>query len=794
MRIDRELQAIFNAAFMEARQRKHEFLTPEHLLYAALHFDYPRDIVTSCGAEPDGIRQAIEAYLQKEMPRVEQGDPTQSVGFQSVIQRAFFHTESAEKETMDISDILVSIFDDERSYAAFFLRSADITRYALLSAIAHGIDQSEMQAKETQSEEGEVMEDEEGRADVRHAARDKQERSALKLFVTDLTALAKEGRLEPLIGREEILERTMQVLCRRLKNNPVHLGDPGVGKTALTEGLAARIAADEVPAALKGYSVLALDVAGMLAGARYRGDFEERMKQVISELEKREKIILFIDEIHTIVGAGAVTGSSLDASNMLKPALVSGRIRCIGSTTFEEYKRYFEKDRALSRRFQRIEVPEPSEAETVQILHGLRGRYEEFHNVRYSEEALQAAVSLSALYINDRFLPDKAIDIIDEAGASVRMKRQETEVDAGSIAIGEKEVEHVVAGIAKIPERSVSTSERTRLRDLDHDLRKVVFGQDEAIALVVSAIRRSRAGFRAPNRPVASFLFVGPTGVGKTELARQLAESFGVSLHRFDMSEYQEKHTVSRLIGSPPGYVGFEEGALLSDAVRRTPHAVLLLDEIEKAHPDIQNILLQIMDYATITDNAGKKADFRNVILIMTSNAGARDIGRPEIGFGGSRMGAAAAYSAVERIFSPEFRGRLDKVVVFNALAAEIVEDIVRKELELFGGQLSEKDIRLEYSDESVRWLARRGYSEEAGARNIARVVEDEVKAWFVDEVLFGKLARGGVARIAIIDDRIEIAAKSVSKSAPKRTSSQRRSQKGRREKDHTQSKGDPDS
>ncbi|TVQ39329.1 MAG: ATP-dependent Clp protease ATP-binding subunit ClpA [Spirochaetaceae bacterium] len=759
MRINRELQAILNAAYQEAKQRKHEYLTPEHVLYAALHFEYPRDVVHECGAEPDVIRSEVDKHLSERIPVVEGEEPFQSIGFQHVIERAIFHTENAAKEEVDIGDILVSILDEDESFGSFFMREAGISRLNLLEVISHGLSRVGAEREEG-SEEGDAGEageagdsGHEAREELDDDGRTRKKRDALSQFTTDLTAQAREGRLEPLIGREDILERTVQVLCRRLKNNPVHLGDPGVGKTAITEGLAQRIADGEVPSLLKDYTVYALDMGSMLAGTRYRGDFEERMKQVMKELESRDNVILFVDEIHTLVGAGAVSGGSMDASNMLKPALASGRIRCIGSTTYEEYKRYFEKDRALSRRFQKIEVPEPSEDQTFEILQGLRSKYEQFHNVIYSDDALRAAAHLSALYINDRHLPDKAIDVIDECGAYIRMRREASADEGEPVTIMETDIEKVVSRIAKIPERSVSVSERDRLRDLEQDLKRVVFGQEEAISQVVQAVKRSRAGFRRADKPVASFLFVGPTGVGKTELARQLADTLGVAMLRFDMSEYQEKHTVSRLIGSPPGYVGYEEGGLLTETIRKTPHAVLLLDEIEKAHADIYNILLQVMDYATVTDNSGKHADFRNVVLIMTSNAGAREIGKPLIGFGGRSVASDAVDDAVERIFSPEFRNRLDKVVVFNRLATEVIEDIVRKDLDDFVAQLAEKNVTLEVTAACIGWLAERGYSEEFGARNISRLIEEKIKSFFVDSVLFGELQNGGRATADVSDE-----------------------------------------
>lgn len=805
MHIDRELQALLSAAYQEAKQRSHEYLTPEHVLYAALYFDLPRAILRACDIDADSIRESLEEYLETEIPTIGgDKDPSQSLAFQNVIERAVFHTESAGKDQVEITDILVSIFDESASHGSFYLRREGLERVDLLEVISHGIPEWD---EETEGDEDDFLigEDEEPEETVEAwdeldddgKERRKRKKRALDQFTQELVRTASEGKLEPLIGREDILERSIQVLCRRLKNNPILIGEPGVGKTAIAHGLAERIANETVPDVLKGYKLYALDMGAMIAGTRYRGDFEERMKAVMKELEKEPNVILFIDEIHTIVGAGAVSGGAMDASNMLKPALASGSIKCIGSTTFNEYKRFFERDRALARRFQRIDIDEPTHEETVAILKGLQERYESHHNVMYTEAALESAVRLSAQYINDRFLPDKAIDVIDEAGAYMRMKHfrkhrealpedrsdpagetpakgptaerptaeeptieqpmEETAELAAPVTIDEAEIELVVSKIAKIPVRSVSTNEREHLQTLGANLGEQLFGQNDAIESVVAAVKRSRAGFRNPDKPVASFLFVGPTGVGKTELARQLSDHLGIALHRYDMSEYQEKHTVSRLIGSPPGYVGYEEGGLLTDAIRKTPHAVVLLDEIEKAHRDIYNILLQVMDYATLTDNAGKKADFRNVILIMTSNAGAREIGKPMIGFGDRNVTEAAINDAVEDAFSPEFRNRLDKIVVFRRLDEEIVKDIVRKELLLFNEQLSERNVRLEAREEAVAWIAQHGYSPEFGARNIARLIESEVKEYFVDSVLFGELSAGGVAEAVVEDDTIRI-------------------------------------
>lgn len=758
-----DVQQIINSAYLDAKNKKHEYITPEHILYASLHFDMPRHIIGECGADPDNIKDKLESHFGKDMPTVENTDPVQSVGFQNVIERALFHTEASKKKIVDVGDILVSILDEKASFGAFYLKKSGVSRLKLLEIISHGLVAEELSEKH--SGENELTTDED---EAEEKKKKPSKKKMLDRFTTNITKLAQDGRLEPLIGRQDILERTIQVLCRRLKNNPIHVGDAGVGKTAVTEGLAQRIVNKEVPKLLWDYQIFALDMGSLLAGTKYRGDFEERMKGIVAELRKMDKVILFIDEIHTIIGAGSVTGSAMDASNLLKPALTSGELRCIGSTTFEEHKKFFEKDRALARRFQRIDVPQTTIAETYEILEGLKEKYESYHDVTYSPEAVKAAVDLSEQYITERHLPDKAIDVIDEAGAWMRLfseaarKREditheEEHNDIPLPVITENEIEHVISKIAKIPEKTVGESERERLKNLSESLESVIFGQNAAINKVVKAVKRSRAGFKNPDKPVASFLFAGPTGVGKTELARQLADRLGITLHRFDMSEYQEKHTVSRLLGSPPGYVGYDEGGALTDAIRKQPHSVLLLDEIEKAHPDIFNVLLQVMDYATVTDNQGRKADFRNVIIIMTSNAGAREVGRSLIGFGERKLASGAILEAVERAFSPEFRNRLDAVVTFERLPEPVVEKIVRKEIRLFAEQLEEKNIELEMTDEAVRFLAESGYSTEFGARNIARIVEEKVKSFFVDAVLFGELETGGKAIVDVKDGEITV-------------------------------------
>jgi ATP-dependent Clp protease ATP-binding subunit ClpA len=751
MKVNQELNKIITTAFAEAKARAHEYITPEHILYASLSSMQGIDIISNCGGDVDRLKQDLENFLKGEhIPTVKGVEPIQSEGFQNVIENAMLHVASSGKDELEIGDIYAALFYEKESFAVSFLEQDGITRFGILNFISHGISvgnnaESEVIEKEEQKEAG--------KPGTEKKETKKKKKKFLELYTTELTEKARAGEIDPVIGREDIIERTLQILCRRLKNNPVHVGEPGVGKTAITEGLAIRIAEGNVPDPLKGSRIYMLDMGGLLAGTKYRGDFEERMKRIINELLEEDRAILFIDEIHNIVGAGAVSGGSLDASNILKPALASRKLQCIGSTTYEEYKKYFERDRALSRRFQKIDISEPGVDETVAILAGLKEHYEEYHGVTYTESSLRAAADLSNKYINDRFLPDKAIDVIDEVGAYIRMNRSGT--DPEKVVINREDIEKVVAKIARIPEKSISETENIKLKKIEVELREEIFGQDEAIKLVAEAIKRSRAGFRDPDKPIASLLFVGPTGVGKTELSRQLARILGITLHRYDMSEYQEKHTVARLIGAPPGYVGFDQGGLLTEAIRKTPHAVLLLDEIEKAHTDIFNTLLQIMDYATLTDNTGKKADFRNVVIIMTSNAGARKLGQVKIGFDERSVDKGSINEAVDKFFSPEFRNRLDKIVTFNQLDEKLVLRIVKKNIDEFKKLLVEKNIKLHITAKCYSWLAKQAYSKLFGAREVARIIEDKIKSYFVDEVLFGKLSKGGKVTADIKEDKV---------------------------------------
>jgi len=739
--ISKELSATLGFAVREAKKRRHEYVSVEHILFAILYDPTGIDIIENCGGNVDHLITSLEDFFEEKIERIPDGNEyvlQQTIGFQRVIQRAVNHARSAEKPEVTVSDILASIFLEKDSHAEYFLSAEGVSRLDVLNYISHNVSKSSY---------------DDAPAELARPAKDKGKKkaNALELFTTNLIKMAAEGKLDPLIGRKTEMERTMQVLCRRRKNNPVYVGDPGVGKTAMAEGLAQLIQKGEVPDLLKDVEIFALDLGGMLAGTKFRGDFEQRLKGVIAELKKKPKAILFIDEIHTIVGAGATSSGSMDASNILKPVLTSGEIRCIGSSTFEEYKNHFEKDRALSRRFEKIEIFEPPVGETFKILKGLRSRYEEHHGIVYTDPALKAAVELSAKFINDRYLPDKAIDVIDEAGAFVRLSGAATRTK-----INPADIEKIVAKMARIPTQSVSTSDRSKLENLEAGLKKVVFGQDDAIKALVTSIKRSRAGLGTPQRPVGCFLFTGPTGVGKTEVARQVAMILGVEFMRYDMSEYMEKHTVARLIGAPPGYIGFDQGGLLTDGIRKHPHSVLLMDEIEKAHPDLFNILLQVMDHATLTDNNGKKADFRNVILMMTSNAGTREMSQQTIGFGDVYKDTASkGLKAIEKLFSPEFRNRLDEIINFNSLDLEIMEMVVDKFMAELNGQLAAKKVALTISPTVRTWLAKKGYDPQYGARPLARVIQTEIKDRLSDEILFGKMQKGGLVQLDLSDDKI---------------------------------------
>lgn len=747
MNLDNIADKIIYAAYNEAKFRNHEYFTPEHILYSSLFFDEGKDIVQNCGGNIDGIKSDLDRFFKDNMDMIDNAEPIASDGVNSIINNAAFHMVSSGKDLIKIGDIYASILDLEESFSRYILEKNGVTRLNVLRYISHG----ESPEEEEYADE-EILDESDDEFEYSEGDEKPKKQNFLEKYAVNLVEKAQNGDIDPLIGRKDIIQRTIQVLSRRIKNNPVHVGDPGVGKTAITEGLASMISSCDVPKALKGSNIYSIDMGSLLAGTKYRGDFEERLKKVLKEIEEQGNSIVYIDEIHNVVGAGSVSGS-MDASNILKPFLTSGKMRFIGSTTYEEYKKYFDKDRALSRRFQKIDIPEPSIEETKLILIGLKERYESYHGVRYTDEAIDLAAELSAKYMNDRHLPDKAIDLIDESGAYARLNGDEAE----EILITGKDIERTLSQIAKIPEQSISGNEISKLKDLESNLKLNIYGQDHAIDTVVRAIKMSRAGFLEGEKPVASLLFVGPTGVGKTEISRQLANSMGIPLIRFDMSEYQEKHTVARLIGAPPGYVGYEEGGLLTDSIRKTPYCVLLLDEIEKAHPDIYNVLLQIMDYATLTDNTGKKADFRNVIIIMTSNAGAREVGKALIGFDKKQVDKSSITKEVERTFLPEFRNRLDEIVVFNHINEEMAALIARKAIRNFEAKLESKKITLSVTEECYKWLSNKGLSSIYGAREILRVVQEKVKTLLVDEVLFGRLSNGGTAIINVKNDEIFI-------------------------------------
>ena len=737
--ISKDLDIAIRVALNDALRRHHEYATIEHLTFALLHDDETVNVLRHCGADVKKLKESFDKFLDESVEKVEDDEleVTPSRGFQRVVQRAIMHVSGAGKEQVKGFNVLVAIYAEDDCHAAFLLRQAGVDRLDVVSYISHGV------SKLTGADDKAPGRREGAGAG---AASDDDEDGAmggdpLASFCTDLCAEAKAGRLDPLVGREKELTRTVHVLCRRRKNNPLFVGDSGVGKTALAEGLARRIVAGEVPDVLKDAEVFSLDMGALLAGTRYRGDFENRLKAVLKALEKKPNSILFIDEIHTIVGAGATSGGSMDASNLLKPGLQSGKIRCMGSTTFKEFRQYFEKDRALARRFQKIDVDEPSEAECIQILMGLKKQYEDFHGVRYEDGAIEAAVKLSAKHLHDRKLPDKAFDLIDEAAAGKKLVPKKA--GDGTPVVTEVDIEATVARMAQIPPKQVSVDDTQALKDLDGDLKRVVFGQDKAIEQVATAIKMSRAGLREPEKPIGSFLFTGPTGVGKTEVAKQLAKTMGISFLRIDMSEYMERHAVSRLIGAPPGYVGFDQGGILTDAINKTPHTVLLLDEIEKAHPEVFNILLQVMDHGKLTDNNGKPADFRHVILIMTSNVGARDLARARIGFGDS-VNLGADDAAYKNLFTPEFRNRLDARVAFDPLKPEAMEKIVDKFIKELSAQLADRKITLSITETARKWLGEKGYDKVLGARPLQRVIRDEVKKPLTEEILFGALAQGG--------------------------------------------------
>lgn len=743
MELDANANKILSAAYTCAKQNRHEYLTPEHILYSSLFFEEGLTIIENCGGHAENLKTDLEKYFVDNITLIENGEPVQTVGFNRVIQTAAMHCFSAGKQFVKVGDIIAAMFTETDSFAAYYLEKYGITRLVILEYISHGISALSDAASKA-GDDG----SEEYNAVVNNTVSQNDE--FLSQFTVELVAKAAKGKIDPVIGRQNELRRTIHVLSRRNKNNPIHVGEPGVGKTAITEGLATLIAKGDVPGKLKDSKIYSLDIGSLIAGTKYRGDFEERVKKVLNELMKKDKAIIYIDEIHTIVGAGAVSGGAMDASNILKPYLTSGNLKFIGSTTYDEYKKHFEKDGALSRRFQKIDISEPSVEQTFEILKGLKEKYEGFHSVTYTEEALKAACELSYKYINDRKLPDKAIDIIDEAGALVRLEAGDMEP---FVYVDKKAIEKVVSSIARIPVMQVTQTEVDKLKTLEAEIKKGVFGQEKAVSAVVKAIRSSRAGFSEGEKPVASLLFVGPTGVGKTELAKQIAGTLGIALQRFDMSEYQEKHAIARLIGSPPGYVGYEEGGLLTDTIKKNPHCVLLLDEIEKAHPDIFNVLLQVMDYATLTDNAGKKADFKNVILIMTSNAGAKDVGKSLIGFENREVEKSAILKEVDRVFLPEFRNRLDGVVVFNKIDMNMARQIVMKQLGIFANKLKEKHVSIELTEKCIEYLAKKGVESKFGAREIQRAFNDEVKSLFVEEVLYGKLHKGGEAIVDVDTD-----------------------------------------
>jgi ATP-dependent Clp protease ATP-binding subunit ClpA len=742
--LSKELEFSLNMAFKDAREKRHELMTVEHLLLALLDNPSAADALRACAVNTESLREELAAFIDEHTPLLGDDDDREtqpSIGFQRVLQRAVFHVQSSNKKEVTGANVLVAIFGEQESHAVYLLNKHDVTRLDVVNYLSHGISKvAKDENEESSAESTEEETSESGR------------RTALEEFATNLNEMARKGRIDPLIGRDSELERVIQVLCRRRKNNPLLVGEAGVGKTAIAEGLAKRIVEANIPEVLSSSTIYALDLGALVAGTKYRGDFEKRLKSVLSQLKKDNGAVLFIDEIHTIIGAGAASGGVMDASNLIKPVLASGELKCIGSTTYQEYRGIFEKDRALARRFQKIDVPEPSVEEAVLILEGLKERFERHHNLSYSPEAIRAAVELSDRHLTDRHLPDKAIDIIDEAGANQRLRPE----DQRTITVGEHEIEEIVAKIARIPPKTVSTSDVEALRNLERNLKMVVFGQDEAIEALAAAIKMSRSGLGNEEKPIGSFLFAGPTGVGKTEVTRQLARLLGIELIRFDMSEYMERHTVSRLIGAPPGYVGYDQGGLLTESVMKHPHAVLLLDEIEKAHPDVFNLLLQVMDHGSLTDNNGRRADFRKVILVMTSNVGAEEMSRPSVGFT-PQDHTADGQEAIRRMFTPEFRNRLDRVINFKALAPETVAHVVDKFVIELEAQLESKGVTINVDESARLWLAERGFDPAMGARPMGRVIQENIKKPLAEELLFGRLVDGGTVRIGVVDDQLDL-------------------------------------
>jgi ATP-dependent Clp protease ATP-binding subunit ClpA len=752
------LESTLHKALEAASSRRHEYATLEHLLLALVDDEHASKVMSACGVDLGDLKNTVAQYLDTELEalKVENAtDPSPTSGFQRVVQRAILHVQSSGRDEVTGANVLVALFSERESYAVYFLQQQDMSRLDAVSFISHGV------GKGSAPTEASTPKGADEDKTAKQEAKGGKGESALKQFTVDLNEKAKNGKVDPLIGRSAEVDRTVQILCRRSKNNPLYVGDPGVGKTAIAEGLARKIIEGDVPEVLKEAVIYSLDMGALLAGTRYRGDFEERLKQVVNELEKLPHAILFIDEIHTVIGAGATSGGAMDASNLLKPALSGGTIRCIGSTTYKEFRNHFEKDRALLRRFQKIDVNEPSVEDTIKIIAGLRTAFEGHHNVKYTPDAIKSAVELSARYINDRKLPDKAIDVIDEVGAMQMLvppsKRKKV--------ITVKEIEQVIATMARIPPKSVSTDDTKALANLTTDLKRVVFGQDKAIEVLSSAIKLSRAGLRDPDKPIGNYLFSGPTGVGKTEVARQLADILGIPLQRFDMSEYMERHSVSRLIGAPPGYVGYDQGGLLTDAVDQQPHSVLLLDEIEKAHPDLFNILLQVMDNGKLTDHHGKTVDFRNTILIMTTNAGASDMAKESIGFGESTR-EDVQEEAVKKLFTPEFRNRLDAIVPFDYLPTEVVSRVVEKFILQLELQLADRGVHIQLDDESKKWLTERGYDKLYGARPMGRLIQEKVKQPLAEELLFGKLVHGGEVNVKLKDNALVF---EVTPAAPKK-------------------------